>query len=353
MDNHLTLSSTAQRRNVEDPATIAEFAGVVKSQAGLNALMLMTLADGQGTGDENWSDWKESLVWQLYRGTSHYLEGEESFYRERQVAREDLRKATIKKLPASFAEEIEIHFEQMPDSYFAAYAAADCAAHIRHFRSFLLDRYANEEFPLAPAVHWIAHPNQGHSEVWICSWDRSELLAKIAGSFAVAQLNILSADIFSRHDNVVFDIFRVCTPKFGAVTDEREIAKVSRTLNDALAQEIYDFAPLLKKAKKRRAYGLPHDLEMPTRIVIDNNVHPTYTLVEIQTPDRLGLLHHLLRGFASAGINIALSRITTGKGAAIDSFYVSNAEGRKVKGTAAIYDLQKTLQQASEQPETG
>ena len=72
----MTLSDVAQRRNLDDPATIQEFAEVVKTQANLDALMLLTLADGQGTGDENWSDWKESLVWQLYRSTTQYLEDE-------------------------------------------------------------------------------------------------------------------------------------------------------------------------------------------------------------------------------------------------------------------------------------
>ena len=69
VDHHLTLSSTAQRRNLDDPATVAEFAQIVKDRPTLDALMLLTLADGQGTSDEAWSDWKESLVWQLYRST--------------------------------------------------------------------------------------------------------------------------------------------------------------------------------------------------------------------------------------------------------------------------------------------
>jgi len=346
VDNHLILSNTAQRRNVEDAATVAEFASVVKSQPNLHALMLMTLADGQGTGDENWSDWKESLVWALYRGTTKYLADGESYMREREIHREDVRRATGKKLAASFADEIEAHFDYMPDAYFQAYSPADVAAHIRLFRSFLEARYSSDEFSLAPAVQWIPHPSRGHSEVWICSWDRNEILAKIAGSFSVAQLNILSADIYSRGDNLVLDIFRVCTPEFRAVTDEKEIAQVERVLNEALRQESFDFGPLLNKTKRRRTLDM--EIDVSTRIVIDNNVHPVYSLVEIQTPDRIGLLYHLLRGFASTGVNISLSRITTEKGAAIDSFYVTNAEGKKIRDPAEIEKLHKALQYSAE-----
>jgi len=63
------------------------------------------------------------------------------------------------------------------------------------------------------------------------------------------------------------------------------------------------------------------------------------------------LLYHLLKGFASTAANIAISRITTEKGAAIDSFYVMNAEGKKLKNPAAIEKLQKALQAAAESSE--
>ncbi|HEY1583603.1 MAG TPA: nucleotidyltransferase domain-containing protein, partial [Chthoniobacterales bacterium] len=72
VDHHVTLSSMAQQRNVDDPATVIELAKIVKSQTNLDALMLLTLADGQGTTDM-WSDWKESLVWHLYHATARYL----------------------------------------------------------------------------------------------------------------------------------------------------------------------------------------------------------------------------------------------------------------------------------------
>src|SRR5436189_2948677 len=66
VDHHLTLSGIAQQRNLDDPATVTEFGHIVKHQKNLDALMLLTLADGQGTSGDAWSDWKESLVWELF-----------------------------------------------------------------------------------------------------------------------------------------------------------------------------------------------------------------------------------------------------------------------------------------------
>lgn len=348
VDNHIVLSMTAQRRNLDDPATIAEFAGLIRNQRNLDLLMLLTLADGQGTGDENWSDWKEGLVWQLYRNTSSYLADGEAFYRQRTIEREEMRELVRKKMAAEFREEIDAHFEHMPERYFQAYSATDIVEHIRLFRTFLENRNQGASTPLAPAVKWIAHPNRGHSEFLFCGWDRKELLASIAGSLSVAQLNILGADVFTRTDNLVLDIFRVCSTKFEAVSDERDIALVEKRLRQALDTDEFDFNPLLAKSLKKRGFQLSQELDFPTRIVIDNDAHPIYTLVDIQTPDRLGLLYKLLRAFAETGVQIALSRISTEKGAAIDAFYVTDPEGRKVRTAAVLSRLQKALQVASQ-----
>lgn len=348
VDNHMTLSSVSQRRNLDDSATIAEFAGVVKNQANLDALMLLTLADGQGTGDENWSDWKEGLVWQLYRSTSHYLADSDAYYRQRKAERDDLRVSVSKKLAKDFTDEIAAYFRCMPEIYFQSHTATDIVAHIRFFRAFLAKR---EEDPLAPSLKWVPQPDKGHSEVWICSLDREELLAKIAGSLSLAQLNILSADVFTRTDNLVLDIFRVCNTNYEAVTDEKSVALIEKKLTQALHEEDFDFGPLLAKVIKKRNSHLLQGIDFPTRIVVDNDAHPVYTLVDVQTPDRLGLLYHMLKGFARSGVNIVLSRIATEKGAAIDSFYVTDFRGRKIVDRKGILNLQRALYAAVERTE--
>ena len=134
VDHHLTLSSTAQRRNLDDPATVAEFAQIVKDRPTLDALMLLTLADGQGTSDEAWSDWKESLVWQLYRSTRKYLAEGEAGYRANRRERDKQRRAVTAELDSSYTEEIDAHFQGMPDRYFETFDAATVADHLRLIR---------------------------------------------------------------------------------------------------------------------------------------------------------------------------------------------------------------------------
>jgi [protein-PII] uridylyltransferase len=347
VDHHLTLSKIAQQRNLDDPATVAELANIVKHERNLNALMLLTLADGQGTSAEAWSDWKESLVWQLFHETSRYLADQKSYYEQTKIERESLQRLVAENLSSDYAEEIEAHFEFMPDNYFRACDVPEITEHLQLFRSFFENVSCRGEQPLAPALRWKIAPEQNHNVVTFCTWDRKQLLADIAGSFSVVPINILSADVFPREDNVVLGVFRVCNPKAQAVTDPREVEHVEKTLRRALEDPDFDFLPLIEKATRQIRSRLAPGIEFPTRIAIDNKTHPIYTLVEIQAPDRLGLLHDILRCLDREGVLIALSRINTQSGAAIDTFYVvDHSSHGKITESHRIAALQKHLQNA-------
>ncbi len=350
VDHHLTLSSTAQRRNLDDAATVVEFAEVVKDRSALDALMLLTLVDGLGTSDDAWSDWKESLVWQLYHSTRRYLAKGEAGYLESQRERATQLHAVESELDLSYTEEIDAHFRQMPERYFETFDAASIAEHLRLMRQFLAYRFEHNltDAALAPAIRWTPRPERGHTECWVCTWERRGLFAKIAGSFAAAGLSILSADIFTRGDSLAFDIFRVSEPKQGAMIEARDLSAVEGTVRQALMTESFDFGPLLQKARKRRQHGTRRqELDFPTRTVITNEATNLYTLLEVQTPDRLGLLYDLLRALGKLKINVVLSRIATEKGAAIDSFYLVNEEGERIMDAGTMQKIQGALQAAA------
>jgi [protein-PII] uridylyltransferase len=347
VDHHLTLSEFAQRRNIEDSETVAAFAEAVRSKDNLDALMLLTLADGQGTSGQNWSDWKETLVWQLYETTCSYLSDADEFFKQRRIERADLAQAITKRMARDFGDEIATHLESMPDRYFQSHNVNEIVAHIRLFRTWLETRYRDSEQALAPALRWHHKPDQGHSEVWICTWDRAALMAKIAGSFAAASLNILSADAYTRTDNLMLGVFRVCDFNFRPATDEKDALLVEQVLLEALKEEQYGFGPLLARAKSRSNYQTTWSSEFPTKLVISNEIHPAYTMIDLQAADRLGLLYDVLSCLWRARVNIVHSRIATEKGAAFDSFYVSDFEGRKLTADRLLDNLQQDLLEAA------
>jgi [protein-PII] uridylyltransferase len=208
-------------------------------------------------------------------------------------------------------------------------------------------RFNDSSEALSAAIRWQSKPDQGHSEVWICTWDRTALMAKIAGSFATASINILSADAYTRADNLMLGVFRVCDLNFRPVTEESDQHQVELVLHQALSDPEFDFGALLKKTPRRTAYQATPEMEFPTKLTISNEVHPAYTVIDLQTADRMGLLYDVLRCFADIGVNIAHSRIATEKGAAFDSFYVNDLEGRKLTNQASLNELRVSLLKAA------
>ena len=121
---------------------------------------------------------------------------------------------------------------------------------------------------------------------------------------------------------------------------------VEQTLRRALENESFDFLPSIEKAK-RQSRRLAPAIEFPTRITIDNKTHPTYTLIEIQAPDRIGLLYDVLSCLDRENILIPLSRINTQAGAAIDTLYVvDGATHAKITESNRIQMIQQHLKKA-------
>src|SRR5438046_3482742 len=149
----------------------------------------------------------------------------------------------------------------MPDNYFRASDVPEIVEHLKLFRSFLenaarpaQDGFATAnrgESPLAPAVAWKALPEQGHTVVSLYTWERERLLAKIAGSFSIVPINILSADLFPRADNAVLGVFRVCDTRAHAIADRRDFELVEQTLRRAMEAESFDFLQLIEKVNRQ------------------------------------------------------------------------------------------------------
>jgi [protein-PII] uridylyltransferase len=104
---------------------------------------------------------------------------------------------------------------------------------------------------------------------------------------------------------------------------------------------------LLEQARDKIQHQRLQELEFPAGIAIDNRAHPTYTLVQIEAPDRVGLLYDLLTALGQEGANIVLSRISTQKGAAIDTFYITDSTVHaKITDSHRIAALQRRLRSA-------
>ena len=236
----------------------------------------------------------------------------------------------------------------MPERYFRTFTASEIAGHVRLFRQFFGAQSKEGASGVCPVVKWMHHPEQGHSEVLLCGWDHPGLIVRICGAFLAARVNILSADIHTRTDNLVLDIFRVCDAKHQPVANEKDHRLFERLLDESLQDPDFDFAPHIAKARARTGYRMSQEADLPTRITVDNHSHPAFTIVDLETPDRMGLLYDLFAVLDRQELNLELARITTEKEVAMDTFYLSRAENSaKVSGEREVQALQRALQEAA------
>jgi [protein-PII] uridylyltransferase len=203
-----------------------------------------------------------------------------------------------------------------------------------------------EDKALEPVVAWHNEPDRGYTAVQICTWDRAGLFAKIAGSLTAAGLNILSGQVFTRTDGIVLDTFFVTDAKTGTLPKKEEREQFEKILGRVLTEEI-DLHELFAKQKPAKPLYRPvGDEVIPTVIKFDNSTAEKRTVIDLETEDRVGLLYVISDTFMQMGLDLALAKINTEKGAAIDSFYVRYVLGGKIESPAAQKELEQRLRAA-------
>jgi len=188
-----------------------------------------------------------------------------------------------------------------------------------------------EDKALEPVVSWHSERDRGYTTAKVCTWDRAGLFSTITGTFSAAGINILSAQIFSRTDGIAIDTFYVTDAKAGGVIGREARDKFEAILRKALVGEEVDFPALIARQKTARPLyqSLPGE-RIPTRVFFDNETSEIRTVIDIETEDHLGLLYAVSQTLSEIGLDISLAKISTEKGAAIDSFYVSERDGQKL-----------------------
>jgi [protein-PII] uridylyltransferase len=341
VDHHLTMSEIARRKNLDNEDTIVEFARIVQTQERLDLLMLLTFADTLGTGSgRGYSDWKDLLLWQLYHRTTSALSGVKEFRAMAEKARLEIQERLLKNLDRQFdPAEVVAHFENLPAFYFETMSEELIREHIALVHGFLKYQLTHEDASLRPIIHWRNFPEQGHSEVTVVTWDRYHIFARVTGSFSACNLTILKADIFTRNDDIAIETFFVATERLEAVTDPRDRAAFEKILFQAMGMEQFDFPKAFAKRTIKPRFPHYDPSEFPTKVSVDLRASKTHALLDVQTADYPGLLYRIACAIADAGLNLASARITTEKGAALDTFYLTDRTGKKIESEEVLAAL--------------
>jgi [protein-PII] uridylyltransferase len=334
--HHLLMTHTAFRRDLEDEKTICDFAQTMGSVNNLKMLYLLTYADVRGVGPDVWNPWKASLLGELYVKTLTVLEDMEKGEFQRQDIRAALGRIQTRVreelLATSSREEVDCFIRVMPERYFLSVTEGEIPAQFA-----LMQEYKGR----GAAVSVEHFPEKDCSTVAICTADRPGLFASIAGVMAAMRLDILNARIFTASDGRILDVFRVSHGgRSELAMAEQRWSRFSSTLEAVLEGNI-DVEQLVEKSQSTLLRKrMPKVL---TSIEIDNEASAHYTVVEVYTADRLGVLFRITYTLHQLGLSIHVAKISTNVDQVADVFFVTTDRGDKVEDSTRIEAIRQTL----------
>jgi [protein-PII] uridylyltransferase len=332
--HHLTMSHIAQRRDIDDPKTISDFAAVVGDPQRLRMLYLLTYADMRAVGPGVLTPWQAVILHELYARTHAVLTGGRAERPNRAHLAERLAGQLAGEAPL---QQVKAHLAMMSDRYLATTSVQRMAEHVR-----MLQRLDGT----AVVTELFHHPDLGSSDLVVVTRDLPGLFSLIAGTLAAHGINIISAQIQTRADGIAIDTFQVNDPTGEAVTSPAHWSRTLAALRAVIAGEESVEALL---ARRRTAGRTPQGPEAPPKISIDNGLSDAFTVIEVKCPDRLGLLYLITRTLSAHGLDIASARIATEIDQAFDAFYVHDGRGGKLEAPDAVERVRAALAQALSQ----
>ncbi|WP_373322999.1 [protein-PII] uridylyltransferase [Roseovarius pelagicus] len=329
---HLLMSDMAQKRDIADPRTVRDFAKAVQTQARLDMLCVLTVCDIRGVGPGTWNNWKASLIRALYRQTRRAMEGGlEDLNREQRGsdAKRNLRDALKGWDAKALKTETARHYPPY-------WQGLHVTAH-QVFATLLRTLDAGE-------IGIDLHPDDDRDATRACfaMADHPGIFSRLAGALALVGANVVDARTYTSKDGFATAAFWIQDAD-GHPFETARLPRLRQTILKTLKGEVVarDAIKSRDKIKKReRAF------RVPTHITFDNEGSEIYTIIEVDTRDRPGLLYDLTRTLAAANVYIASAVIATYGEQVVDTFYVKDMFGLKFYSEGKRQTLDRKLRAA-------
>jgi len=338
---HLALSMTAQRRDITDPAVIAEFAALVGDEAHLDYLYLLTVADVRATNPKLWNSWKAQLFEELYLATRHALRrgleapvDKDELLAERQAAA----RALLGAAGVSPAD-IDRVWAQLTEDYFLRCRPETIAWHTRELAGF--DAASQ---PALVAVHDAS--TSGGTEIFLYTPQEQHTFALATGVLDELGFTIADARIIPLDNGRSISTYVVLEQNGGHSADAGRHGQIRRHLERALARG--DSVPA---RVTRRAPRQVRMFSIPTLVSFTTDGRTNRTVMELVASDRPGLLSEVGRVLRSHAVAVHTAKIVTLGERAEDVFYVTDRNGRPL-APEFCEELQQSLIAALNRPAT-
>jgi [protein-PII] uridylyltransferase len=331
---HLLMSDMAQKRDLSDPRTIRDFAKAVKTRKRLDLLTVLTVCDIRGVGPSVWNNWKAMLLRNLYRQTADALEtGLEELNREnRDVEAKRALRAALADWPTK---DLRIETGRHYPTY---WQGLPTSAHI--VLAKLLHNIPDD------AVRIDLTPDLDRDATCACFAfaDHPGLFVRVTGALALVGANVVDARSFTSKDGYACFAFWIQDAE-GKPFEPDRLPRLRNMITKTLQGEILPREALKSRDKLKKR---EKNFRFPTSITFDNDGSDIYTIIEVDTRDRPGLLHDLSRTLADTNIYISSAVIATYGAQVVDTFYVKDLFGLKIHSVVKQGLLERKLRDAVE-----
>jgi [protein-PII] uridylyltransferase len=337
---HLAMSNTAFKRDVSDPRTVRDFVAIVQSVERLRLLLALTVCDIRAVGPTVWNGWKGALLRELGLAADEMMEG---------GLKAEARDARVRAAQAALRAELP----DWDEATFAAHAARGYPAYWLTFDAATLARQARlirgaeargENF----AVEERSDPYRAVTEVTVYATDHAGLFSQIAGAIALAGGNVVDARITTLTSGMALDVFWIQDMNEEAFDRPEKVARLRALIERAVTGRL---RPGRELAGRRSGPARARVFKVAPRVLIDNEVSSTHTVIEVNGRDRPGFLYDVTAALTDLNLQIMTAKISTYGARAVDVFYVKDLFGLKVVHDGKLEQIRKRLMQALADPD--
>lgn len=334
VEKHLLMSYISQKKDISDPDVIREFALEVGDQTRLDYLYTLTVADMCATNPEIWNSWRASLLRQLYLDTKRALRRGLENTVDKQEQIEETRFHALAKLADKniSQEQAEDLWQNMGDEYFLRESHLDIA----NQTEALLNHNSDNPLILISETTRIKHT--GATQVFIWMKDSPNILVNVTTCLAKLGLNILDAKIYQSTSGHTLDTFYVLDENFEPLNaDQEKYTLIHDELYAALQNNNTEQINTRIIPRELKQFGIP------TQTSISNDIVGGYTVLEVISPDRPGLLATIAQVFMEENITVQNAKILTLGERIEDMFYITDKDGQPLSDAELCQELQAKI----------
>lgn len=336
--NHLLMSITAQRKDISDPEVVHEFARQVGDLVHLDYLCALTIADINATNPKLWNSWRASLMRQLYRETRRALRRGLNAPVDRQDWIGETHDAALALLLERGLDKADVErvWSGIGEEYFLRETALDIAWHTEAILN-----HARTGEPLVLLRESSGGLVEGGTQIFVYTPDTENLFAASVNALDQLNLTIMDARIITSADGFSLDTYIVLDENGTPIgNDPPRIEAIRQTLTETLRNP--DQFPEVFKRRIPRRY---RHFDVPTEVLISNELNGDRTAVEVRTLDRPGLLARIGAVFAELDVAVQNARIATLGERAEDVFFITDREGRQISDPVLCETLRSRLRE--------